>query len=327
MPFGSAVSIDTFAAMKDIAIVGAGISGMSVTYLLAKKGHKVTVYSKAFSPNITSNRAAAFWFPYHIRNDKRGIDWCQLSFEYFKAFSGQPETGISMQKIIKVLRKGVEEEEPVWIDFMPKDSFRMLPENELPENFARVCEATIPLIETQIFLPWLQNQLQQSGVTFIEKEITDLKTLSKEYDAVVNCAALGARELCNDKGVIPVRGQVALLSTSSMRTIYLDNEDLLYVVPRKDAIIVGGTYEENVEEEFTEPATIEKILARAYAALPELKQHSVIGSWAGLRPYRKDVRVEQETNSNIIHNYGHGGSGFTLSFGCADSVVKMIEEL
>ena len=159
---------------KNIAIVGAGISGMSAAYLLMKKGYRVTIYSKAFSPNITSNRAAAFWFPYHIRNDKRGIGWCQTSYDYYRAFTNQPETGISMQKIVKVLRKGVEEDEPVWVDFMPKDSFRMIPDSELPDEFARVCEAIVPLIETQIFLPWLQEQLQQNGVVFIEKKITPI---------------------------------------------------------------------------------------------------------------------------------------------------------
>lgn len=312
---------------KNIAIVGAGISGMSVAYLLTKTGYKVTLFAKAFSPNITSNRAAAFWFPYHIRNDKRGIGWCQDSYQYFKSFSDRPATGVSMQKIVKVLRKGVQEDEPVWIEFMPKESFQMLPKDKLPDGFERICEAIVPLIETQIFLPWLQNELVQNGVVFIKKEVPDLKSLSSEYDAVVNCAALGSRELCNDEDIIAVRGQVALLSTSNMSTIYLDNEDMLYVVPRKDAIIVGGTYEENIYEEVTEPGTIEKILARAYNALPELKQHTVIGNWAGLRPYRKDVRVEKEANTNIIHNYGHGGSGFTLSFGCAGTVVKMIEEL
>ncbi|MFT3682022.1 MAG: FAD-dependent oxidoreductase [Ferruginibacter sp.] len=311
--------------MKNIAIIGAGISGMSVAYLLSQKGYKPTIYSKAFSPNITSNRAAAFWFPYHIRNDKRGVDWCRTSYEYYKDFATRPETGISIQKLVKVLRNGVEEEEPIWIDFMPQNSYRMLPHAELPAGFARVCEAAVPLIETQIFLPWLQQQLIQKDIQFIQQEITGLNELAAQYDIVINSSALGSIKLCDDKNLVPVRGQVALLATGAMNTIYLDNESLLYVVPRKDAIIVGGTYEENVDEEITEPATIERLLKNAYNALPELKQQAIIGSWAGLRPYRKEVRVEREINSNIIHNYGHGGSGFTLAFGCAESVLKMVE--
>jgi len=109
--------------------------------------------------------------------------------------------------------------------------------------------------------------------------------------------------------------------------IYLDNEKPLYIVPRKDAIIVGGTYEEKVKTEITEPSTIQRILNNAYEVFPALKQQQVIGSWAGLRPYRPEVRVEQEKVTNIIHNYGHGGSGFTLSFGCAEEVAKIVEKM
>jgi D-amino-acid oxidase len=124
-----------------------------------------------------------------------------------------------------------------------------------------------------------------------------------------------------------VRGQVALLAPRNNLPIYLDNEKPLYVVPRKDAIIVGGTYEERVETETTEPAAIERILKNAFEVFPELKQQEVIGSWAGLRPYRPEVRVEHEKETNVIHNYGHGGSGFTLSFGCAQEVANIVEKI
>src|SRR3954463_2725032 len=112
--------------IKNIAIIGAGISRMLTAFLLTKKNYSITIYAKAFSPNITSNRAAAFWFPYHIRNDRRGIRWCQVSYDYYKKLAEQEDTGISMRQLIKVLRKGVAEEEPVWIDFMPEGTCRLI---------------------------------------------------------------------------------------------------------------------------------------------------------------------------------------------------------
>ncbi len=232
-----------------------------------------------------------------------------------------------MRKLVKVLRTGVEEEEPVWIDFMPEGSYRMLAKGELPEGVARICEATVPLIETQLFLPWLQQQLLKAGVVFFEKEIKDLEALGSRYDAVVNCSGLGAKQLCGDDALVPVRGQVALLTPGSLDSIYLDNEASLYVVPRRDAIIVGGTYEEGIADAVTEPATLHQILDKAYAALPALKMQAVKGNWAGIRPYRHTVRVEQEAATNIIHNYGHGGSGYTLAFGCAASVAELVQQL
>jgi D-amino-acid oxidase len=310
---------------KNIVIIGAGISGMSTGYLLSGKGYRVTICATSFSPNITSNKAAAFWFPYHIRNDKRGIGWCNTSYEYYKSFAEWPETGISLRQLKKVLRTGEIEEEPIWVDFMPEGSCQVIAEEELGPGIRKAYDITVPLIETQIFLPWLQGQLLKKGVVFIEKEIHALDELGAEYDMVINCSALGARKLCKDHTVIPVRGQVALLEPMPGMPIYLDNEKPLYVVPRKDAIIVGGTYEPGIESEFTESATIERLLNNAYEVFPELKKQPVIGSWAGIRPYRAEVRVEKEAGKNIIHNYGHGGSGFTLAFGCAETVGNMLE--
>ena len=310
---------------KSIAIIGAGISGMSTAYLLADKGYHITVYATAFSPGITSNKAAAFWFPYHIRNDKRGIEWCNTSYRYYQAFIKNPNTGISMCQLLKVLRKGMIEEEPIWKEFMPAGSYKVMDKDAIDSTFDKVYDINVPLIETQIFLPWLQQQLVLKDVQIIQKKINEFNELTNKFDVLINCSALGARKLCNDNSIIPVRGQVGLLAPGPSLPIYLDNEMPLYIVPRKDAIIIGGTYEENEEAEITEPATIERLLNNACKVYPDLAKQQVIGSWAGLRPYRPDVRVEMEPGKNIIHNYGHGGSGFTLAFGCAKAVVKMVE--
>jgi D-amino-acid oxidase len=313
--------------MSNIAIIGAGISGMSTALLLMQKNHQITVYAKAFSPNTTSDRAAAFWFPYHIRNDRRGIQWCNTSYKYYKKLAEKRETGISMHQLVKVLRQGVEEEEQVWIDFMPDDSYRIMDSNELAPDISRAYDIQVPLIETQIFLPYLQLQLQGNGVEFIKQEIKELGEFAKDHDIVINCSGLGAGRLCNDKNVISVKGQVGLLAPRKDLPIYLDNEKMLYIVPRKDAIIVGGTYQERAETETTDPLEIERILDNAFEVFPELKQQRVLGSWSGLRPYRNEVRVEQEKGTNIIHNYGHGGSGFTLAFGCAEEVAEIAGRL
>ncbi len=312
---------------KNIAIIGAGISGMSTAYLLADRSYHITIYAAAFSPDITSNKAAAFWFPYHIRNDKRGIEWCNTSYRYYQAFTKNNDTGISMCRLLKVLRKGMVEEEPIWKEFMPAGSYKVMDKDATDPTLEKVYDINVPLIETQIFLPWLQQQLVQKGVKIIQKKIDDFNELTDQFEVVINCSALGARQLCNDHSIIPVRGQVGLLAPGPSLPIYLDNEMPLYIVPRKDAIIIGGTYEENEEAEITEPSTIERLLNNAYKVYPDLAKQQVIGSWAGLRPYRSDVRVEIEPGKNIIHNYGHGGSGFTLAFGCAEAVVKMVEDV
>ncbi len=311
---------------KNIAVIGAGISGLSCALRLCDD-HNVTILAKNFSPEITSNRAAAFWFPYHIRNDKRGISWCNESYRWYKMFSEDERTGVSMRLLVKVLRKGVEEEEPIWIDFMPENSYRELDKTDLDPAYAKVYHIAVPLIETQLFLPFLMDVLEKKDVKVQQHEVSSLAEIAAGYDLIINCSALGARALCNDETVIPVRGQVALLEPGEKMPIFLDNEKPLYVVPRRDAIIIGGTYEEHIFDDVTEPATVERLLATAYEAFPQLRRHGFTGSWAGLRPYRPEVRVELEAGTNIIHNYGHGGSGFTLAFGCAGAVCSIVNGL
>jgi len=310
---------------KNIAVIGAGISGMSSALLLAEKGHQLHIISKGFSPDITSNRAAAFWFPYHIRNDKRGIGWCLKSFEYYKAHCSN-ETGISMKKLVKAVKNNTGDEDS-WLDFMPVNSVKLLKDSEAPKGYDTAYETYVPLIETQIFLPWIYKELENKNASFTKAEITDLSAVGKEYDMVINCSALGARALCNDTSVIPVRGQVVLLEPGFPDHIFLDNQTPAYIVPRKDATIVGGTYEENVFEERTEEESLKDILTRAYSVFEGLDERKIIGNWAGLRPFRPQVRLEREADTNIIHNYGHGGSGYTLAFGCAEDVVKLVEEV
>ena len=312
---------------KDIIIAGAGISALSCAWLLAKKGYTITIVARDFSPDITSDKAAAFWFPYHVRNDRRGINWVKRSYEVYKKLAEDEATGISMKILQKVLRKGMNEDEPEWLEFMPAGSTRKMQRSELPELYEEGYEVLVPLIETQIFLPWLMNGLKQQNVVFKQQTITDLAALLTPGNIVINCTALGSKVLCNDDELVPIRGQVALLAPVKDMVIYLDNETPLYIVPRQDATIIGGTYEAGITEAVTEKETIISITNNAYSVFPQLKQQQVLGSWAGIRPYRPLVRVEKERNSNIIHNYGHGGSGFTLSFGCAEEVVKLVESV
>lgn len=304
-----------------IVVIGAGISGMSTAWKLVQQGHEVAVWAKAFSPNITSNRAAAFWLPYHVRNDRRGIRWCQESYQMYETLSKVAGTGISMHRLVKVVADDVTDVDRSWKDFMPSGSYHSIPKDQLTPGYLEGDEAIVPLIETQIFLPWLQQELANVGVQFHPHEVKRLDALG-DFDLIVNCAGLGARALCNDDALVAYRGQVALLAPKDGLPIFLDNEKPQYIVPRKDAIIVGGTYEAETWDECTDPVTIEFLLQKAFAIYPELQSQAFLGSWAGLRPYRHEVRLQRE--GNIIHNYGHGGSGFTLAFGCANDVVKLV---
>lgn len=307
---------------QQIAIIGAGISGLSTAYTLVKAGYSVTVFAKEFSPNLVSNKAAAFWFPYHVRNDVRAKDWCKFSYQFFEQLSNNTATGISMIDIIKGVKPNVQDEGN-WLNYMPENSYSIVPENKLPNGYEKAYLAKVPLIETQIFLPWLMQELTLLQTKFIQQNVEDLQELSTQFDAVINCTALGAQQLCNDVSLIPVRGQVLLYEPGFMQHIFIDNQTPSYMVPRKDATIVGGTYEEGVDSNCVNEADLKIIQAKAENILPEIQHKKIIGSWAGVRPFRQTVRLEKE--GNIVQNYGHGGSGYTLSFGCANAVLQILQ--
>ena len=302
-----------------ISVVGAGISGLTTAYVSREKGHDVKIIAKDFSPNTTSNKAAAFWFPYHIRNDERGINWCKISYEKYLTLAKQSSSGVSMIKLLKGIIDS-RNDDMSWINFMPEGSYKIV-DSGLAKTYQSQYEVEVPLIETQIFLPWLMTELKTMNVEIKQQELNSFSEIN-DADIIINCTALGSQHLCNDEELIPIRGQVALLEPDDFSFIFLDNEMPIYIVPRQDAIIVGGTFEEGIFDTTCEPATLDNILYNAYALFPELKEKKIIGNWAGLRPYRPIVRVERE--KNIIHNYGHGGSGYTLSWGCAEEVTRLI---
>ncbi|MEZ5194026.1 MAG: FAD-dependent oxidoreductase [Nocardioides sp.] len=94
-------------------------------------------------------------------------------------------------------------------------------------------------------------------------------------------------------------------------------------------MIVGGTEQRGAWEPQPDPATADAIMARALRLVPELGGARVIGHRVGLRPARPSVRLERESRSSrdVVHCYGHGGSGLTLSWGCAGEVAELVAEL
>lgn len=309
--------------MESIAVIGSGICGLTTAYSLVEKGYQVTLYAKDFPPETTSNRAAAFWFPYHIESDSRCIRWSQESYTRYVSFLTDPASGVSMRQLLKVT-KNQDPPADYWLDFMPAGSFRSLENSELPKGYDAGYDIWVPLVESHRFLPWLLNFLGRKGVELVAGEIKYLNELTDRYTWVINCTGLGARELCQDKNVYPIRGQVALLEPQKEMPLFLYEEQPFYIVPREDATLIGGTFEEQVWDTTPEPETIERLYKQAIDLYPQLTQSSFKGSWSGLRPFRKVIRVEREAVRNIIHNYGHGGSGFTLAWGCAAEVLELI---
>jgi D-amino-acid oxidase len=180
-----------------------------------------------------------------------------------------------------------------------------------------------PAVDMSLHLPWLAGRLRALGGTVERREVASLDEL--EADAVVNCAGLGARELAGDNSLVAVRGQVLRVVAPDVREWLLDQSDpgrLVYVVPRVNDVVLGGTADEADEDLRPDPATTEAIRARCAALIPALRDAPVVDVAVGLRPSRPAVRLDAE--GRVVHCYGHGGAGVTLAWGCAGEVAALL---
>src|SRR5260370_34649096 len=187
---------------------------------------------------------------------------------------------------------------------------------------------TVPLMDTTIYLDYLAKRFQKAGGSINESvRFEKLEDVDPKFDLVINCAGIGARELMRDLDLEPHRGQVAIVpKIDKMKcAIVCDDDPLMYAIPRTNDCVFGGTNEvsDNLE---ADPATTDAIVDECSRAL-DIEAPRVLRERVGLRPFRKSgVRLESGKLSDgrtVIHNYGHGGSGFTLSWGCAENVFQL----
>jgi D-amino-acid oxidase len=159
--------------------------------------------------------------------------------------------------------------------------------------------------------------------------VESLDELLRENPIVVNCAGLGARELTGDASLVPIRGQVVRVEPGHTRRFIQagGGADLAYVIPRHDCTVLGGTQDVGAWDLTVVPETAEAIRQRCIALEPDLANAKVLSHAVGLRPGRPEPRLETERCSagTIVHNYGHGGGGVTLSWGCAEEVVRHVQ--
>jgi D-amino-acid oxidase len=199
-------------------------------------------------------------------------------------------------------------------------------------NFKGSYAITVPLMDTTIYLDYLANRFVSAGGSITAKaQFEKLEDVDRKFDLVINCAGIGARELVQDIDLEPHRGQVAIVPKIDNLScaIVCDDAPLLYAVPRRNDCVFGGTNDLS-SDLAVDPATTARIVVECSRVL-KIDNPQVLAERVGLRPYRKSgVRLEREKlrdGRTVIHNYGHGGSGFTLSWGCADEVLGLAKAL
>jgi D-amino-acid oxidase len=308
--------------MGRVTVVGAGVVGLSCALRLLEAGHRVDVLARDLPRETVSAVAAAIWYPYRAWPEDRVLAWGRTAYAAFARIAGEhADSGV-------VLREGTEvvaarDERPWWAEAVP-DLRETL---DVPAGFDGGWAFTAPVVEMPVYLGWLADRVQEAGGSLTRLNLQGLpRTGEGGPDAVVDCSGIGARFLAQDLTVQPVQGQVVLVEQVGLERWWLDNgssEGPTYVVPRSRDIVVGGTDVEGEWSRTPSPEVAAAILRRALRLVPALAGAEVVGHRVGLRPARPEVRLERV--GDVVHCYGHGGAGVTLSWGCADEVVALLD--
>jgi D-amino-acid oxidase len=190
---------------------------------------------------------------------------------------------------------------------------------------------SVPVVHLPRYLQLLSRRLHAAGGTLTRLPLAALPTRG----VVVNCTGVAARAMAADPTVRPVRGQVALLADPGLREWWCDPspDDLTYVIPRGTDVVVGGTLDDGAWDTTPDDETGRRLVRRAADLVPALRGATVLAHRVGLRPARPTVRLELERRPTDddpdhlrVHCYGHGGSGMTVSWGCAGDVVELLRQ-
>lgn len=307
-------------------VIGAGVSGLTTALALQKFGLEVDILTELLPPQTTSQVAAAFWYPYLVEPAEKASRWGEASYHQFESLAADTASGILLRPLRVLFQKPVSL--PTWSHYV-KD-FAWLSPQEIPSGFCTGYRLLSSVIEMPIYLAYLQQQLATRGVHIRQAKVTSLNDAQLDSaDVIINCTGLGARELCHDQAMFPVRGQILAGQGFPADEITFCPEPEagpIYIVPRSHDCIVGGTSEMSGDLTPSEK-TSEAIWNRALKITPTLRSLTQLVPRVGLRPCRTQVRLEVEKTSSgklVIHNYGHGGGGVTLSWGCAKEVTELL---
>jgi D-amino-acid oxidase len=204
-----------------------------------------------------------------------------------------------------------------------------------------------PMIDTDVYMGWLRRQVEAAGVTITQRRIdgrlADREAgLRSEYavEAIVNCTGLGAAEMHGTQ-TYPLRGALVRAINDGRRMPKVTEahcvshpegsteQDMVFIVPRgENMLLLGGLTEEDewsLDIGLHNYQPVRDMYRRCLEFMPVLAQAELDPREpvrVGLRPLRNgNVCLEREPATSIVHNYGHGGSGFSFSWGCAHEVA------
>ncbi|MEH2334299.1 FAD-dependent oxidoreductase [Nostoc sp.] len=357
----------------NILVIGAGVSGLTTAICLREVGFRVVIVADRFAPDLTSIVAGALWeWPPAVcgshgapRSLERSKNWCMTTYNKFKkihAEFGSEETGLYLKDAYFYF-KDVLENRPTELRKMNElkdkvDGFErglQIVKETIDLNFKGgikdAYKHMAPTTNTDVYMKWLLQQVKDIGCEIIQEKI-NVNVVQNEQEllrrfnakAIVNCAGLGSIATTGDTSMYPLRG--ALVRVKNLGGVVTDahcisheesslnEQDIVYIVPRGDDLVVLGglTQQDQWDTDLSlEVPIIRQMYDGCLEFLQELRELPLDEKEpvrTGLRPLTEEnVCVERVLNTHVFYNYGHGGSGVTLSWGCSQEIVQLVQEM
>ena len=302
-----------------VTVVGAGVVGLTTAVVLAEAGRDVRIVAAEPPQETTSRAAAAMWGSAFVGPRDLVPGWAAATLAVFRSLADSPDaSGVRLTPGTLVSPRA-DLEPPA--ELFP--GIEMRPLEEVPAGYARAVEVVVPLIDMPVYLDYLLARFEAAGGAL---DVRRLDSLSDVAAPVVNCAGVGARELAGDPTVRASRGQHVIVENPGIDRFFMEpplGGAWAAWHPHPDYVVMGGVAVSDDWRREPDPAIAEQIIARCAAIEPRLGSARVLEHRVGLRPERAAVRLERDADG-VIHNYGHGGSGVSLSWGCAREVEALL---
>src|SRR6266699_4448176 len=232
-----------------VAIVGAGVSGLTCGVLFAEHGYRTAIFAKETGQQTTSGAAAALWFPYDAEPAEKVIPW---ALHTYKVLVNLICHRADWPRRAKISHSGVS---MIELRQFSRTSEIQIPDWAIPlgasviptvTTFKSGFKLNVPLMDTTIYLDYLANRfIEAGGEVNADVHLEKLEDVSPAFNLVINCAGIGARELVQDIDLEPHRGQVAIVPKVDNLScaIVCDDPPLMYAIPRAHDCVFGGTNE------------------------------------------------------------------------------------
>ena len=326
MSYGRGVS----SGEPDVLVIGAGVSGLTTAICLAEAGLAVTVAAADPAARTTSVAAGAIWGPHLVGMDERVARWGRVTLATLYELAADPAAGVRLANGMAV--SATRPDDPFdWITAL--GDARPCDPAELPPGYATGWRLAAPIVSMPVYLGYLLARLDRAGGRLREVRFASLREAAGLTAAgvIVNCSGIGAHALVPDGQVTPVRGQIVIAENPGISEFFIgvrqEPDGVSYYFPHGDVVVLGGTEDAGDWSLEPDPATAARILDGCAAIEPRLRGATIMAHRVGLRPVRPSVRLEAERLDGgrlLVHNYGHGGAGVTLSWGCALDVAAVV---